>query len=230
MPKCDRPQYGEQLEDVTDKVAKGFDRDIDFGPMKTKLINEFNDNMQKLRNFKQSEAKSKAERRYLINKLNYCLIAMIQLRNGSRISEACMAYRSFMAGHDLNDPVIVKIAKSEKTTIKKDTGEEYTTRARYRKITFPDWFKKEDFNFLKKRSDTKNLQKCISLKKRTLDYLRKYHECNTHSLRYAFINYLLHDKKQEMNTVAKIVGHVNLNMLVKYTQNKNVDKLLFDEI
>lgn len=226
MSKCDK--YGEKLEDVSEKIAKGFDRDVDFIPMKEKLIKEFNDKMKLL--YESKDKMIKSERRYLINKLNYCLIAMIQLRNGSRISEACLAYRSWMSGNNLDEPIIVKIAKSEKKTKDKKTGEQIKTRARYRKIIFIDWINKKDFIYLKGRADTKKLQKSFSLKKRTLDYLRTYFECNTHSLRYAFINYMLHEKKQEMNTVAKIVGHVNLNMLVKYTQNKNVDKLLFEKI
>lgn len=229
MPKCDRPQYGEILEDMTDKISKGFDRDIDFEPMKEKLIKDFEEKLNKLRNFKESEAKSKNERKILVNKINYCFVAIIQLRNGSRISEACLTYRSFMAGHDLSDPVIVKIAKSEKTGTNKN-GEEYTTKARYRKMVYPDWISIDDFKFLKKDKDTKKLQECKSLKKRTLDYLRLTYQCNTHSLRYAFINYMLNVKKLEMNTVAKIVGHVNLNMLVKYTQNKNIDKVLCGDI
>lgn len=229
MAKCDRPQYGEVLEDMTGKISKGFDRDVDFEPMKEKLINDFNIKMTKLKNFKDSEAKSKAERRYLVNKINYTLIAMIQLRNGSRISEACLTYRSYMADRDLSDPVIVKIAKSEKTKTN-EKGEEYTTKARYRKMVFPDWISLDDFKILKKDKNTKALQECTSLKKRTLDYLRQEYQCNTHSLRYSFINYMLNVKKLEMNTIAKIVGHVNLNMLVKYTQNKNIDKVLGENI
>lgn len=229
MPKCDRPKYGEVLEDMTDKISKGFDRDVDFEPMKQKLITDFNNKLTELKNFKESEARHKAERRFLVNKINYIFIAIIQLRNGSRISEACLTYRKFMAEHDLTEPVIVKIAKSEKTGINKN-GEEYTTKARYRKMVYPDWISEEDFKFLKKDKDSKKLQECKSLKKRTLDYLRITYQCNTHSLRYAFINYMLNVKKLEMNTVAKIVGHINLNMLVKYTQNKNIDKVLCGDI
>ena len=49
---------------------------------------------------------------------------------------------------------------------------------------------------------------------------------NTHSLRYAYINYMLYTKKIEMNIVSKIIGHVNCSQLTTYTQQKNSDKTL----
>jgi integrase len=134
-----------------------------------------------------------------------------------------------MDGADIKTHIIVKISKSESTKVKKD-GAKIKTKARYRKMIFPQWISEEDFIFLRDHHDTKKLRKSQSMMKRTLDYLRKYHNCNTHSLRYAMINYLLNEKKIGMYIVAKFVGHVNTNMLVRYTQNKNVDKLLNEEI
>lgn len=223
MPKCEN--YGEKLVNYNEEISKGFDKGLDFKEIKKELIEKFNELIEKLRLYK-SENKPKSEIKFLVNKLNYLLISLIQLRNGSRISEAVIAYRNWMADKDITEHITVKIAKSEKT-FKKDNK---TTRARYRKMVFPDWIDQNDFLFIKKRSDTKKLQESTSLKKRTLDYLRKYHECNTHSLRYAFINYMLHDKKIDMTIVGKTVGHVNLNQLIKYTQTKNVDKLLLEDI
>ncbi len=64
-----------------------------------------------------------------------------------------------------------------------------------------------------------NLEHCV------LNYMLRNFQCNTHSLRYAYINYMLYDKKQQMAIVAKFVGHSNLNQLMRYTQNKEVDKM-----
>jgi len=63
------------------------------------------------------------------------------------------------------------------------------------------------------------------LKRRTCDYLLRGFDCNTHSLRYACINYLLYDQKKEMAIVAKFVGHTGIAQLVRYTQLKESDKI-----
>src|SRR5208282_1229521 len=167
-----------------------------------------------------------SKRRKLMHRLIYLLIAMIQLRNGSRISEACEAFKLFINSNDFEKKVIVKIAKSKSIKYKKDTGEQYTTKARFRKMIFPeDWIKMEftdDIKFYLKNIEFDRL------KKRVLDYLLLNFDCNTHSLRYSFINHMLYDLKKEMSLIAKFVGHVDTNQIVRYTQNKNVDKL-FDE-
>ena len=63
------------------------------------------------------------------------------------------------------------------------------------------------------------------IKKRVLDHLLKYYSCNTHSLRYAYINFMIYNQKNEPSLVAKHVGHSNLNQLIRNTQNKQADKL-----
>lgn len=149
---------------------------------------------------------------------------MIQLRCGSRISEACSAFVLFCKkGFDCK--VTVKIAKSE-TTKYKTVGKKkqlITTKARFRNMIFPEWVDASEL-----RADLCERLKDIpfdKLKKRVLDYLLRYFNCNTHSLRYACINYLIYEKNLPLNTVAKLVGHVGLNQLTTYTQQKNVDKV-----
>jgi len=161
-----------------------------------------------------------------MHKLIYLLIAMIQLRAGSRIIEAVKAWRQFIKKPELieqDKKVIVKIAKSESVKYKKDSGEEYTTQPRFRKIKFPkEWIKLEFATDLKFYSDGIDN---IHMKKRVLDYLRSYFNCNTHSLRYAFINYMIYEQKRPINDVAKHVGHANIAQLVTYTQQKNSDQI-----
>ena len=101
----------------------------------------------------------------------------------------------------------------------------FTTKARYRKIIFPlNWIDPTPhIADLKKKFETIRPDR---VKKRVLDYMLRKFKCNTHSLRYACINYLIYTQKTELNTVAKFVGHVNMEQLTRYTQQKNVDKLL----
>jgi integrase len=207
-------------EDKPD-IARGFDRNVDYKIMRKQLINSL---MKELENLKTATDKTQ---RIVIHRIIYNLIAIIQLRNGSRISEAVDAMCKFNDGKKYNERMIVKIAKSETIKYKKDTGEQYTTKKRYRKIIFPkNWF---DFTLIEPILDDINTYilniKPLRLRKRVLDYLLKYHKCNTHSLRYACINYLLYSKKLEMGIVAKFVGHSNVNQLVTYTQLKNTDKI-----
>lgn len=211
--------YGEEIEVMNNaKIKKGFDKGIDYEDIKDRLITEFKSLSRKLNDNKIKSSKKKI----LINKLNYLIIACIQLRNGSRISEACMAFRMFMTNKHFDKEVTVKIAKSDSVRVTKEK-EKIKKEARYRNIIFPDWINHKKTS---ESEETKELLKCKRLKKRTLDYLTKYFECNTHSLRYAYINYMLHVKKIEPNIVAKIVGHINTNMLVTYTQTKHVNEVL----
>ena len=49
--------------------------------------------------------------------------------------------------------------------------------------------------------------------------------CNTHSLRYAFINHMIYVENRPLPDIAKFVGHKNINQLVTYTQQKNCNKI-----
>lgn len=42
-------------------------------------------------------------------------------------------------------------------------------------------------------------------------------ECNTHSLRYAFINHMINVEQLPLNTIAKMIDHANIDQLVLYT-------------
>jgi hypothetical protein len=231
-----KSKYGEEIIDEQnidiqscnneELIAKGFDRGMDFTTVKSKIIDFFNKNYEKMDMIDKDDEVTQSQIRILINKINYCIISLIQLRNGSRISEACVAFRLFMNNCEFEKKVIVKIAKSDSIKYKKDTKEKYKTKARYRKMMFPlTWINEQRINVIKDNQFTKKLLKCETLKKRTLDFLLKYFDCNTHSLRYAFINYMLYEEKRPMNDVAKFVGHVDMSMLVRYTQIKNTEKI-----
>lgn len=81
----------------------GFDRGFDYEPIKKQLIDEFN------RQFKIfSGGKILRSSRSLI----YLIIELIQLRNGSRITEAINAFRIFCK-NGIDNRATVKICKSE---------------------------------------------------------------------------------------------------------------------
>ena len=241
--------------DVTDqKIERGFDRDVDYGPMKESLIKEIKELYPKL--FKRKP--------YLVtisNKLMYCIISIIQLRNGSRISEAINAFRLFLqnGANNLDSKVTVKVGKTggikTKTTknititttkdgVKTKTiskgKEKYHSKIRHRKMMFPkSWLTKafdidtdkiiiELFDhFKKERQDY--IDDC-KMRKRVLGYMLKHHDSNTHSLRYAFINFMIYVEKEPLTTVAKFVGHTNVSQLVTYTQQKRCDDIFAKDI
>jgi integrase len=205
-----------------EELNKGFDRDLDYKIIKKLFIKEYKKVRQEIDELDESVKNYITQRRNKIHKLIYLLICMIQLRNGSRISEACAAFRKFVTNQDLNKRVIVKIAKSETLKTNKK-GEEYTTPRRNREMIFPS--KWVEFDLLEDMKFHTQYIEEDRLRKRVLDYLLINFNCNTHSLRYAFINYMLYELKRPMNDVAKFVGHSNPNMLVKYTQLKNSNQI-----
>lgn len=194
----------------TNLIRKGFDRDIDFGPMKEQLITEYT-----------NQTKTYLESRYVKQsgcRVIYILIALIQLRNGSRISEAVNAFKLFMA-NGIKDKVIVKIAKS--------SGPD-NIGTRYRKMMFPDgWIDGSNIEVIlnKLKTTHSKLLESNDIRKNVLTFMLRWFESNTHSLRYAFINHMIYEHKQQLTNVAKFVGHKNLNQLVTYTQHKNCEKL-----
>lgn len=208
----------EKYLEVIEGVETGFDRGIDYKDIKQKLIDKYKAQLKELDNTRLSAY----DRKCLLNKQLYCLVAMIQLCNGSRILEACKALKIFFKKENTNEKILVKIAKSECVKTDKN-GDEYTTKPRFRKMRFPggwiEFIQTPDLTNALKKIKVKNL------KQRVLDYLLKYFDCNTHSLRYAFINFMLYEKKIEMGLVSKFVGHSNTAQLVRYSQNKRADEL-----
>lgn len=224
MPAKKKIKEDSSSTDDNPKIDQGFDRNIDFNTIKTKLIEVFNKTVSEINTLDENDRYYKSKRRKLYNRLIYIIVANIQLINGSRISEACNAFKDFVKKDNYIEKVIEKIAKSESIKYKKD-GEKFTTKARYRHMIFPHkWITipdnmKELISYFNKKIDV------VVLKKRVLDYLLKHHNCNTHSLRYAFINYMLYKEKKEAILVAKHVGHSSVAQLVRYTQKKEADKI-----
>jgi integrase len=207
-------------ENDDDQIAKGFDRGVDFEDMKQRLIDKYEEIYGFIGTL---DTNDKTTFRININKLIYLHVAMTQLKNGSRISEACKAFRLFIKNKNFMDKVVVKISKSECIKYKKETKEMFVTKRRNRQMKYPS-----DWVFLDyEKSMEKNLDGIDNdhLQQRVLDFMLKNFQCNTHSLRYSFINYMLFVKKKEMALVAKFVGHTDVNNIVRYTQTKNLDHM-----
>lgn len=213
---------------MVEEINQGNDRGVDFKKMKSRLIRRYNQTYHFIKNLDEDDRSYVSKRRIAIHKLIYLLIALIQLRNGSRISEACEAFLKFMRENKFSDKVIVKIAKSKSTKLKKGTKIKYETKTRFRKMVFPEnWIKPHLCNDI--RWHLKYI-KPDKLRKRVLDYLLNNFNCNTHSLRYAWINEMIFHRKKDMALVAKHIGHSNLSQMITYTQNLYADKLMDEDI
>lgn len=214
----------EDSDKEIEQVQTGFDRGVNFKEMKKKLISTYDKTWKFIDGLDPDDRCFESKKKINIGRLIYQLIAMIQLRNGSRISEAVEAFYKFINEDDFEKRVLVKIAKSKSTKYKKYSKEKYITKTRFREMKFPNtWI---EIKYLKKiKYYLKHYTTEKKLKKRVLAYLLRNLKSNTHSLRYAFINYMIYIKKEEMGKVAKHIGHSNLNQLIRYTQQLEADKL-----
>jgi integrase len=143
-----------------------------------------------------------------IKRLAYLVIALTQLQNGSRISETINAIKIFFEDYNAKVAVI--------TIAKRKDGFR-------RKILRPEIINNEILERIELEIKNDTIEE---LSKKIRMFLTRHYGWNTHSLRYALINYLAIEKKVPVNLVSKLVGHKNMNQLLTYTQNKHVDELL----
>jgi len=129
-------------------------------------------------------------------------ILVLALVNGLRISEAIDCYYLWLESNGAQDSFNVKLAKS---------------RGRFRLCLVPSIFDKVDL------AATKNLPR--PRKQALNNFSRRNFGFNTHSLRYAFINYLL-SRGVDVPLVSKIVGHKNLDTILSYIQSKRAHETL----
>lgn len=130
----------------------------------------------------------------------YSSILLIQLRNGSRISEAVRAYQKYLMTKQRE--LMIRVSKKKK----------YEERL----MIIPDQVK-----ICAELSQVKE----DTLIERVRKYAEYHYNINTHSLRYAFITYLL---RSGVNAaiVAKITKHRSLEHILTYTQAKAAEEIL----
>lgn len=166
--------------------AKGtWDKGVPYDVIQNKLLNEL------------KKAKSDLQKCYIS-------ILLIQLRNGSRISEAIRAYKQYLMNRERKQ--MVKLSKQR----------QYAARL----MIIPDGV--YVCHDLLEVDDKR-------LRERIRSFIRKIkiggRPLNTHSLRYSFITKLLMDGVDSA-IVSKITGHKNLNHMITYTQSKIAEKIL----
>jgi integrase len=134
----------------------------------------------------------------------YLIIALIQLRNGSRISESIRAFREWVKTG--RNEIYVRVSKKK--------------RLEDRLMIIPsdvEQYRLQCVELLDAGDKT--------LRERVRSTLYYYFKINTHSLRYSFITYLL---KTGVNPalVSKIIRHSRLDTLMHYVQVKESDTIL----
>ena len=134
----------------------------------------------------------------------YLIIALIQLRNGSRISESIRAFKEWIRTN--RTEIYVKVSKKKK-------HEE-------RLMIIPS----EITNYRLYCVDLLDVNDKV-LRNRVLATLYYYFKINTHSLRYSFITYLLRNNVNPA-IVSKLVKHSRLDTLLKYVQEKEAERVL----
>jgi len=146
----------------------------------------------------------------------YAAISLIALRNGARVGEAIEAFAKFLQGDAttkrLDDG---RVALVTQVRVEKHRKEDY------RLIVFPAEILEQDF-------DT-----CRQLVAKGKDAVRAYVNkwlreklgINCHSLRYSFITHML-KRGVSPAVIASITKHKNLNMILRYVQEKVAEQEL----
>lgn len=134
----------------------------------------------------------------------YLIIALIQLRNGARISEAIRAFKEWVRTG--KSEVYVRVSKKKRSDDRLMIVPEEVWEYRLRCVDLVDVGDRV-------------------LRERVRYSLYYYFKINTHSLRYAFITYLL---RLGVNPalVSKMIRHSRLDTLMHYVQQKESDNIL----
>jgi len=136
------------------------------------------------------------------------VILLIQLRNGSRIGEAIEAAKAFCE------------TKATAVRVRIEKHKEGDTRL----MVLPEELRgKEGKEYLAQAC--LRLAKVKNPKSAVKVYCKATYGFNTHSLRYAYITYLL-SKGVNPSFIAKITGHRNLSYILHYTELKTAEDIL----
>ena len=137
------------------------------------------------------------------------VVLLIQLRNGSRVGEAVEALRQFCETGKTE--VYVKVEKH------KDLGDQ-------RLMVLPEELRRGQGRVLLEAACSW-LTGVGNPKDAVISYCRRAYGFNSHSLRYAFITYML-SKGVNPSIVAKVTGHRSLEHILRYTETKTAEGLL----
>jgi len=134
----------------------------------------------------------------------YLVIALIQLRNGSRISEAVRAFKRWLLTG--NQEIYVEVSKKK--------------HPEARLMIIP----RDIMEYRNECLELSALEDKV-LRERVRWALYYYLKLNTHSLRYSYITFLL---KEGVNPalVSKLIRHSRIDTLLRYIQLKESDRVL----
>jgi integrase len=136
----------------------------------------------------------------------YLMIALIQLRNGARISESIRAFKEWI--RTSNTELYIKVSKKK--------------RLEERLMIIPQEIQQYRLNCVDLLEVNDR-----TLRERIRATLHYYFKVNTHSLRYSFITYLLRSGVNPA-LVSKMIRHSRLDTLMSYIQVKESDRILRD--
>jgi integrase len=165
---------------------------------------DFRETLHRLLEYKKwvrSSPKLTKSRRISLRNINILILALL---NGLRISEAIECYYKWLED-PANDMFNVKVAKSR--------------REKYR-LCVVKGLDSTDHKF------TRNLERPRPSNLQSWSLIR--FGFNTHSLRYAYINYML-SQGYDPATISLIVGHSKLDTLMEYIQQKRAKEALLRE-
>lgn len=137
----------------------------------------------------------------------YTILGSIQLRNGSRISEAI---------ESLKDILLLNSTNVETKVLKRSDNFK-------RSVILPNFITLDDLTYISDlilNNTNKSLVSNIS------NFYKKQYGFGTHALRHAFITYLGIEKNIPAQVISKITGHKNLNQIIGYTDSKKANNIL----
>lgn len=139
----------------------------------------------------------------------YSAIALIQLRNGTRVSEAVDAFMQFLATS----------AETVQVRVRKKKKEEY------RMVVIPEAVRGNE----EIREVCRELlnEDQFKVTERVRWWVREHFKFSTHALRYAFITEA-YRRGWDHAVIAKITRHRNPSLLQHYVQQKLAEKILLD--
>jgi integrase len=134
----------------------------------------------------------------------YFIISLIQLRNGSRVSEAIRAFKRWLITG--NQEIYVEVSKKKNPEA--------------RLMIIPS----EIMDYRRECLELSTIGD-RALRERVRWALYYYLKLNTHSLRYSYITFLL---KEGVNPalVSKLIRHSRIDTLLRYIQLKESDRVL----
>ena len=148
---------------------------------------------------------SKLRRATRLSTRCYLYILLIQLRNGSRVSEAVRAFKEFVTKHVRECEVLVSKKKNKEA----------------RPMVLPSELSLDDLSKCSEfvTVDDKRLVNRVKV------FAVRNLKLNTHSLRYAFITYLVRQGVSPV-LIARLTHHSKLDYIVHYTQSAAARDLL----